>query len=160
MSFGSEKCPLSWPHAPAKGWLHAGIAGAVSVVALTIGLAAGFVVGRQAPQGSGTSAHGTARGEAGAILADALSVTVGRDGRGQVFSLKLLNTGDRSVSVTGLNFADVRSDSVLLKHVSLPPGGWSSLEFSAPPDCSGRDRPAARSVHLWLREEPAPARCS
>ncbi len=67
---------------------------------------------------------------------------------GPLFDLQLFNHGDEAVTVTGLDFDDLRGD---VAEVELAPGGWESVRFATPPGCSYGVPPTLRSVQVTLK---------
>jgi hypothetical protein len=85
------------------------------------------------------------------IVADPLTVIGNPLHRGPLFSLRLMNTGDEAIEVTGFSFDGLRAHVLDEDTGGLMPDLWRSLRFSARPDCFAGVPRTLPSVRLQLR---------
>jgi hypothetical protein len=136
MTLGSESRGSSSSSRP---WLPA-------AVALMVGLLAGVAIGERTDVWKAPGAVDAAATDPD-LQAASLQISGESTEHGTLFDLQLLNHDDESVTVTGLAFGDLRGD---VAEVELAPGGWESVRFAAPLDCSYGVPPTLTSVRVFL----------
>ena len=105
----------------------------------SVGLAAGLFVALVVADADDIGRQ--ANGEPGAtptpvVVAGSVEMTGYHDERGPEFAVELFNTGDESITVSGLAFDDIHRQLVgIQEETRLPAGVWKSFRFWAPPDC-------------------------
>ncbi len=141
MTFGSEERGPS----PRRKLIAAAAAG------LLIGVPLGVVVGQHdrlpAPfLGAREQPSPTTE-----VVPGPVEKTFARGDHGPQFGVQVFNDGEQTVTVTGLAFADLRSEVVDVREAQLTPGSWGQVAFSAPPDCSAGAPTTLSSVSVTLR---------
>lgn len=125
VTFGSEERPWS----PVTRRLVIGAVGLAAALVVALVVADQDDVGRQpATEAGGASIP--------VVVAGSVEMTGYHDERGPEFAVELFNTGDESITVSGLAFDDFHRELVgIQEETRLPAGVWKSFRFWAPPDC-------------------------